>query len=136
MQNKVKKAGAVILSSEDPRNVALLYRTKWGDWSFPKGHIDGGENETEAMLREIKEETGLDVKIIKELPDHHYINDTEGDVFVKMFLVKSLNDFGIKLEFSEDDIQWIPYNEVAGKLTYDNLKDYFKSIFSIIKKHT
>lgn len=134
MKNKVQKAGAIILSNDDSRNVALLYRGKHGDWTFPKGHVDGGENATEAMVREIKEETGLTIKIIKDLVDMEYENDTEGLVSVKMFLVESLDDTELKLEFETDDIQWIPYYEVGGRLSYDNLKEYFKHVLPEVKK--
>ena len=33
-------------------------------WSFPKGHIEDGETEQETAIREIKEETGLDVTLV------------------------------------------------------------------------
>lgn len=135
MKNYVLKAGAIILSKEDRRNIALLYRGKQGDWTFPKGHVDGGEVPEEAVAREVLEETGLSVKIILELPDHIYENETEGKVVVKMYLVSSLDDLQMKLEFPTDDIQWIPYNEVAGKLTYENLSEYFKSVLPIVKRY-
>lgn len=136
LNNKVLKAGAVILSMEDRRNIALLYRGKQGDWTFPKGHVDGGETPEKTIVREVGEETGLPVRIIMELPDHRYTNETEGVVVTKMYLVQSLDDSKMRLEFPTDDLQWIPYNEVCGKLTYENLSDYFKSILPIVRKHT
>ena len=85
------------------------------------------------MIREIKEETGLTVRIIKILPDLEYINNNDGmAIYMNMFLVVSLDDSELKLEFEKDDIQWIPYNKVVEKLSYDNLKDYFKSVLPII----
>lgn len=130
----VQKAGAIILSSEDKQNIALLYRGKQNDWSFPKGHIEQGENYTQTMIREILEETGLTVSIIQELPDHFYISPKEGTISTKMFLVISEDDSKLKLEFETDDIQWIPYTQVIEKLSYNNLKEYFTSIISVIEK--
>ena len=128
------KAGAVVLSAKNMAKVALLYRGEQKDWSFPKGHIESGENPSEAMIREIKEETGLNIKIIKELPDYLYSNKMEGDIVTKMFLVRSEDDSKHKLEFKKDDIQWISYDKVVEKLIYDNLKDYFNLVLPIIKK--
>ena len=121
------------MSSKNKDNIALLYRSQQNDWSFPKGHVDQGENATQTMIREIKEETGLTVRIIKILPDLEYINNNDGmAIYMNMFLVVSLDDSELKLEFEKDDIQWIPYNKVVEKLSYDNLKDYFKSVLPII----
>ena len=85
------------------------------------------------MLREIKEETGLEVDILKELPDLEYVNIFNKEhVYIKMFFVRSKDDSKLKLEFKTDDIQWIPYNKVVEKLSYDNLKDYFTSILPVL----
>ena len=130
----IKKSGAIILSSENRKNIALLYRGRRNDWSFPKGHVDPGENDTQTMMREIEEETGLAVNIIKELPDHFYISPREGKISTKMFLVESKDDSKLKLEFEEDDIKFIPYTEVIKKLSYDNLKEYFASVIKIVEE--
>ncbi|TPW19145.1 MAG: NUDIX hydrolase [Elusimicrobia bacterium] len=49
----------------------LLWHRKLGMWLPPGGHIDEGELPDEAALREVKEETGLDVEIVgdKRSPD-------------------------------------------------------------------
>ena len=43
--------------------VAIIHRGRYQDWSFPKGKVDSGETLAEAAVREIKEETGLKVKL-------------------------------------------------------------------------
>ena len=47
--------------------VALVYRKRHDDWSLPKGHIEEGETREETALREVKEETGLDARIVEPL---------------------------------------------------------------------
>jgi 8-oxo-dGTP pyrophosphatase MutT (NUDIX family) len=37
----------------------LLIRDSYGNWGFPKGHVEAGESPAEAALRECREETGL-----------------------------------------------------------------------------
>ena len=57
---KEYSAGAVIYrNSADEPLFLLVYSGRNGNWGFPKGHIEPGENELEAARREIFEETGL-----------------------------------------------------------------------------
>lgn len=132
MKNVIQKAGAVIFSSVDKNKIALLYCAGHKDWSFPKGHIELGESAEVAMFREIKEETGLDVKIIKKLPNLEYVNFGGENVFLSMFLVESEDDSKLRPEFEGDDIKWFTHDEVVETLTYDNLKEYFKKILLIL----
>ncbi len=129
-----QKAGAIILSKDDQNKIALLYRGKQNDWSFPKGHIEEGENPTATMRREIKEETGLSIIILRELPGINYTHPNGGNISTKMFLVQSEDDTLLRPEFKEDNIKWIPINEVSSILSYNNLKEYFKEIYHLIKK--
>lgn len=46
--------------------VLLLYHKKLGVWLYPGGHIERNETPEQALIREVKEETGLDVEIIGE----------------------------------------------------------------------
>lgn len=128
MTQTTRKAGAIILSKDQDQSIALLHRAKQNDWSFPKGHVDEGENGEQTMLREIKEETGLTVEIIKKLPDLEYHNNDGSPVSLQMFLVKSTDDNNLKTEFEGDTIAWTPFSEVTEVLSYDNLKMYFSSI--------
>ena len=68
----VQKAGAIILSTSKPRKALTLFRNKEQDWTFPKGHIEEGEGAGEAAVREVKEETGLDVSILQQLSPYTY----------------------------------------------------------------
>jgi len=127
------KAGAIVLSAVNKDKILLLYSSDKKGWSFPKGHVEAGEDITHGMMREIKEETGLEVKIIKSLPDLLYTHVKKGEICLKMFLVVSRDDNKIKTEFEEDKLEWVLLNEVNNKLSYDNLKEYFKIVLPIIQ---
>ena len=49
-----------------------MHRPKYDDWSFPKGKLDPGEHVTTAAVREVAEETGLDVRLGPPLPPQRY----------------------------------------------------------------
>ena len=56
---KEKSCGAIILKD----NKVLIIKQTSGYWSFPKGHIENNETEEDTALREVKEETNLDIKL-------------------------------------------------------------------------
>ena len=59
-----KSCGTVIFRKARGKYAVLLIKNKYTDfWSFPKGHVEAGENEYQTAIRETKEETGIDVKI-------------------------------------------------------------------------
>lgn len=54
--------GAILFIHENGTRKYLLIREKYsGEYGFPKGHMKSGETERETALREVKEETGLNV---------------------------------------------------------------------------
>jgi 8-oxo-dGTP pyrophosphatase MutT (NUDIX family) len=53
-------AGCIVYSRG---KVLLIRHKKLGKWLYPGGHMEAGEFPYEAAIREVKEETGLDVKI-------------------------------------------------------------------------
>lgn len=58
-------AGGVVFRTAGGRPLFLLIRDSYGNWGFPKGHLERGERADTAALREVMEETGLrDVSVI------------------------------------------------------------------------
>lgn len=59
-----KSCGAVIFRKARDKYAVLLIKNRFAEfWSFPKGHVEEGENEYQTAIREVKEETGIDIKI-------------------------------------------------------------------------
>lgn len=59
-----RSCGAVVFTRENGQIKYVIIRSKTGFYGFPKGHMEAGETEAETALREIREETGLDVYVI------------------------------------------------------------------------
>ena len=70
-------ASALII---DNGKVLLLYHKKLGVWLYPGGHIEKNETPGQTVIREVKEETGLDVEIIGGKDDN--LADINTDVSV------------------------------------------------------
>jgi 8-oxo-dGTP pyrophosphatase MutT (NUDIX family) len=52
-------AGGVVFRVDEGRQLFLLIQDSYGNWGFPKGHLERGERADTAALREVMEETGL-----------------------------------------------------------------------------
>lgn len=130
----IKKAGAIIRrTTETGDEILLLYRHKENDWTFPKGHVEAGEDAEMAMRREMKEETGLDVQILKSLPSHFYKSPFEGSIETAMFLAEPTDPSqALQIEHEGDAVRWVPIDEVVTLLSYPNLKEYFQQILAKI----
>jgi 8-oxo-dGTP pyrophosphatase MutT (NUDIX family) len=58
-RRRESSAGGVVYRLADGRQLFLLIRDSYGNWGFPKGHLERGERADTAALREVMEETGL-----------------------------------------------------------------------------
>lgn len=66
---KENSAGGVVIKDRQ----VLLLRKYFGDWVLPKGKIEKGETTSITALREVREESGVDAKIIKRVGYAKYI---------------------------------------------------------------
>jgi 8-oxo-dGTP diphosphatase len=71
--DEVRAAGAVVWRPAGRgAQVAVVHRAKYDDWSFPKGKVEPGEHLLLAAVREVAEETGLEVTLGRRLPEVRY----------------------------------------------------------------
>lgn len=57
--DREKSCGAVVFTRRTGQPLYVVVRESSGDYSFPKGHMEGTETELQTAFREIHEETGL-----------------------------------------------------------------------------
>ncbi len=124
----VEKAGCILINQQQ-REIALVYRKKQNDYTFPKGHVELGETLEECALRETAEEAGRTCKIITTLPVMEYIGSLGHPSRTHYFLAI---DTGVDTKKYEADLVhdliWVPVERVAQKLSYQNLIDYWEII--------
>jgi 8-oxo-dGTP diphosphatase len=81
-------------------------------WNFPSGRIEQGEDILVAACREVKEETGFDVKLIQTTGVYNFTSITNHQVILFHFIGELI---GGSLNFDEEEIidcQWMPINEL------------------------
>jgi 8-oxo-dGTP diphosphatase len=130
----IRKAGAVVARMTGTPAVALIFRGKQRDWTFPKGHVEHEESLANALIREVREETGLDVEFVSTLPPMRYANADGAMIEVAMALLKSTRDSALRPEHPEDRVRWVELDSVEETLSYSNLRTYWKSVYSIVSR--
>ena len=60
-----KSCGAVVFTRRDNEILYVIIRQTNGDYGFPKGHMEPGEDEETTALREIREEVGLHAALLE-----------------------------------------------------------------------
>ena len=117
-----KSCGAVVMRKHHGNTEILIVKhINSGHWSFPKGHTENGENEIETALREIKEETDLDVLIdptFREIVTYSPKRDIKKDVVY--FLAKAVSREIIPQETEISDARWVDIFRAKDFLTYEN----------------
>ena len=122
---KEKSCGCIIIND----GKVLLIKSTRGHWDFPKGHIEKNETEKETALREVKEETNLDVAITSEKKYiNHYITDTEVDKTVVYFIAKKIGGEEKPQEGETIEVKWFEFKEALKTLTFDNTKEILKNV--------
>ena len=121
MQNE-KSCGAIVYRKyHGNTEILLIKHVNSGHWSFPKGHVEKGETEVETALREIKEETGIDVIIdptFRETVSYYPKKDTQK--VVVYFIGKAKNYDYVPQEEEISEIKWVEIGRAGSVLTYEN----------------
>ena len=130
-----KSCGALVFRRFHGNTELLLIKhANGGHWSFPKGHVESGETEVETALREIKEETGIDVIIdpsFREVISYSPKKDTHKDVIY--FIARAQNYDYTPQEEEIAQIKWVEINRAHTILTYDNDKQLVNKAKQVIR---
>lgn len=117
-----KSCGALIFYRNKQGVRVLLVKNHNGRyWSFPKGHMELNETEKETAIREIKEETNLDVKIIdgfREVSDYCPFGNIKKRVV--FFLAQAFTDDVIDQPEEIDSHIWVDIQQARKNCTYEN----------------
>jgi 8-oxo-dGTP diphosphatase len=101
-----------------------------GYWALPGGRVDPGETVEQTVVREVKEETSLDVAIVSKIGDYHEQGMQDGvayDYYPACFLVKVVGGEIKKQESEIEEIKLFSLNAVPEALAFEHaqmIKDY------------
>ena len=145
MKTDLVVAGYII--NED--KILLIHHKKLDLWLPVGGHIEENETPDDALLREIKEEVGLDVEILgkSELPvtgatkralaipfDVNVHNVGDHDHCALFYICKALNPENLKINKELKDFEWFTKDDLDKKHVTAEIKNQCLKAFEVYNK--
>jgi 8-oxo-dGTP diphosphatase len=134
MKKYTGKTSTAIIPYE-PNKILLIKRNTVpfkGYWALPGGRVDPGETVEQTIIREVKEETGLDVTIERKIGEYieQGVKDgVEYEYYPTCFLVKPVGGEIKKQESEIQEIKLFSLNELPKPLAFEHdqmIKDYVR----------
>ena len=125
----INDKGEALLLKRDVKS-----RDEYGYWSQPGGGVEFGETIKEAIVREIKEEVGVEIELIKFLSytDQNYLSKNEHWVSIS-YLAKIISGEPTNMEPEKHaQMKWFSLSDLPKKLsrtTEESVRAYLESSF-------
>lgn len=118
------KAGGLIIRD----GKMLLVSSNNMDFVIPKGHVENGETIEECAIREIREETGFETKIVKEMPYIEYVNPSINQPIRLQYFIFEIIGGG---EAAEEGsfLKWFDLKDALRANPYDNEKTIIRKAY-------
>ena len=121
----VSAGGVVLRKGRQGDEVVLCGRRDPIRWALPKGTPDPGETREQTALREVREETGLDVEIVRRLDaiQYRFLRASDGarcHKTVHYYLMSPTGGDTSRHDDEFDFVEWFPLAEALKTMTYPN----------------
>ena len=117
-----KSCGIILMNGSD----VLLLHYPSGHWDFPKGHVDGDEQEKETAKRELLEETGIQtlsfIDGFRYATSYHYRRGRHIYHKKVVYFLGQTNTTSVTLSHEHQNFCWCSWPEALEKLTFTNSK--------------
>lgn len=125
--------GAIVFNENTEK--ILLVKMHNGNWGFPKGHIENNETKEETAIREVHEETNVNIKIIPNFEREIKYIPNEKTIKKVTIFAGITQDEDVKIDtFEIEAFQWCTYEEALKLVTYKLQKDILEKARKVFVK--
>ena len=122
---KDKSCGCIVID----HGKVLLVKHQKGHIGFPKGHPEENETDKETAIREIKEETNIDVEIISDKIYKETYSPEEGVIKdVIYFLARKVSGEDKPQEEEVAQIIWVDVEKALDEITFEESKPVLRDV--------
>ena len=137
IKSLVSSGGVVYRQQNGSLETVLCGRSEPVRWSLAKGTPDPGETLEETALREVREETGLDVQLDSSLGSIEYWFSARGSEAryhktVHFYLMVPVGGDTAQHDPEFDVVQWFPVDEALEAMAYNNEADVLRRALAVI----
>jgi 8-oxo-dGTP diphosphatase len=120
LSDVVLAAGGIVWrQSRRRREIALVHRPKFDDWTLPKGKLDPGERWQDAAVREVEEETGFEVQLVGFAGGYTYLSGRAPKVVLYWHMEVDPDARFAPEDMGEvDALEWLTVRKARRRLTY------------------
>lgn len=134
-----RKGGAIVYARKENNLYFAMVHDVFGYWTLSKGGVEEGESAEEATIREIKEEIGLDIKIVAKLGENEYVakHPVQGRILKKVsyFLAESeYKEILLEQSGGLDGARWFSLSEIPDLKMYNDIIPLITKAVEIINK--
>ena len=131
-----KSCGALVLrrGADGIDYILMIRHRRGGHRSFPKGHMEAGETEIMTAIREVYEETAVNVRIRSDFrATVHYMPMPGVKKEVVYFLTRTEQEEIKPREGEIAEVEWVPLQKAEASLTHENDKTVLRAAMKRIE---
>ena len=118
----------IMIQNPDTKEVVIQNRKrKYPGWFFPGGHIEPFEGIYDCGVREIKEETGLDISDLRLCGVLHWVNRENDERYVCFMYMTTEYSGELNADNDEGEYFWLGIDELFATPKEKFSCDYFKT---------
>ncbi len=137
--HREKSCGALVLrrDEESGKPYILMIRHKnGGHRSFPKGHMERGETEYMTAIREVFEETAVQIRILSDFRQTVHYNPMPGVRKEVVYFLTETTQKEVHPRAGEiAQVEWVPLEQAEASLTHENDKTILRAAVETVKKN-
>ena len=128
-----RSCGAIVFRLHGGVLQVLMVRHSARHWSFPKGHIEICETDKETAIREVFEETGIEITILSDFVEESTYSPRPGVKKTVRFFIGDYVGGVLSPQLEEvSNAEWMTPEEACELLTFDRDREIFRSALSHI----